>query len=355
MTTFYIDLPIEGGGGGGSDSFAIWQTPFGTAPTATSTMDTMTLTSSDDSLTITGNSSTDTINFQNAYKVCWRPACQGFDFSGAPPPSGGSTYSFLSYTAVNGDRVLFTNDNRVYVISGVGTSISWTLATDGQAGNGNPSPEDILPILRGTLFAGCFLSYSTGGGWNTTQTWSNGASISESAFGSGHLRFMSNAGISIAVNGLGWNAFTNNGISITSFTGSSFSGQNVYGVLSVTTNNITTNATPLFLTFMAGTDPSFFGMPANKVFKMQVDIVATRTDVTKSDALVGSYWQALYWDGAAFTAVGTTQTIGTPQSMGTVSGWTVDLTGTPGAVAVTGATGKTIQWGATATMVGSNS
>jgi hypothetical protein len=51
-----------GGGGGGGFAFGVIQTPSGTAPTADTTSDTLTLTSSDSSIGITGNALTDTVD-----------------------------------------------------------------------------------------------------------------------------------------------------------------------------------------------------------------------------------------------------------------------------------------------------
>lgn len=55
--------PGGGGGGGSTDSFVIMQPPNGTAPTASSSTDTLTFTSSDSSVTITGNATTKTLDF----------------------------------------------------------------------------------------------------------------------------------------------------------------------------------------------------------------------------------------------------------------------------------------------------
>lgn len=49
--------------GGGGNAFTIFQPDAGTAPTADSSTDTLTMTSSDSSITITGNSTTDTLDF----------------------------------------------------------------------------------------------------------------------------------------------------------------------------------------------------------------------------------------------------------------------------------------------------
>src|SRR5580693_5430131 len=51
---------------GALDAFTIVQTPFGTAPTATTGNSTLTLTSTDNSVAITGNSTTNTINLSTA-------------------------------------------------------------------------------------------------------------------------------------------------------------------------------------------------------------------------------------------------------------------------------------------------
>lgn len=73
-------------------------------------------------------------------------------------PSGGVSYSTDGYTAVNGDRILFTNltnsgeNNRVYEISGVGSSISFTLVTDAFFGGSDPVDGSYVHVSNGNIY-----------------------------------------------------------------------------------------------------------------------------------------------------------------------------------------------------------
>jgi hypothetical protein len=98
----------------------------------------------------------------------------------------GSAYTADGQPVVNGNRVLFTNlvtgNNEVYVVGGVGTSLTWTLATDGQNGDGTPAAGDILLVLDGTANGQKLFDY-TGAAWNN---------ISSSGGGSGANTSLSN-------------------------------------------------------------------------------------------------------------------------------------------------------------------
>lgn len=150
----------------GGNSFATIQPITGTSPTAASATDTLTL-ASDGSVGIAGNSSTDTVTFSVAQgvKSAFRPPVAAVDGASSSLPTG-SSYSTDGHTAVNGERFLFTNfDNKVYVISGVGSSISWTLATDGKAGNGSPTAGDLIPVIGGSRNGYTIQRYFAGSGW----------------------------------------------------------------------------------------------------------------------------------------------------------------------------------------------
>lgn len=71
---------------------------------------------------------------------------------------GQTSYIIDGQAIINNDRVLFTAettmpatyDERVFLVGGVGSSITLTLETDGQAGNGNPTDSDVVFVAFGT-------------------------------------------------------------------------------------------------------------------------------------------------------------------------------------------------------------
>lgn len=63
MSQFFGNYPPTGAGATGIDSFSIFQTPFGTSPTATGANQTLSFTSADGTVIITGDALTDTIDF----------------------------------------------------------------------------------------------------------------------------------------------------------------------------------------------------------------------------------------------------------------------------------------------------
>lgn len=87
--------------------------------------------------------------------VSWRKPARTLNYTSTSLPSGAS-YTYDGVTHANGDRVLFTalsnpsENNRVYKLSGVGSTISWAVETDGQAGTGAPTDGDAIYIKEGT-------------------------------------------------------------------------------------------------------------------------------------------------------------------------------------------------------------
>lgn len=93
--------------------------------------------------------------------LSWRPAVDLLDSTQTDAGAnivGASTYDADSVSLSNGDRLLLTAEtvstatylNKVFVVGGVGSAITLTLAIDGQAGNGDPTDGDTLFIQRGT-------------------------------------------------------------------------------------------------------------------------------------------------------------------------------------------------------------
>lgn len=85
----------------------------------------------------------------------WRDPVRTLNTTSTSLPTGAS-YIYDGVTHANGDRVLFialtnpSENHRVYVLSGVGSSIVFTLETDGQAGTGAPTDGDALYVQEGT-------------------------------------------------------------------------------------------------------------------------------------------------------------------------------------------------------------
>lgn len=94
----------------------------------------------------------------------WRPAVDLKDDTATNAGSqivGQASYNADSVALVNGDRLLITAEttapatykNRVFIVGGVGSSITLTLETDGQAGDGSPTLGDTITVQRGTANA----------------------------------------------------------------------------------------------------------------------------------------------------------------------------------------------------------
>lgn len=87
--------------------------------------------------------------------VSWRQPARTINIVSTSLPTG-TGYSHDGIVHVNGDRVLFTSlssptaNNKVYKLSGVGSSITWAVETDGQAGDGSPTDGDAIYIQEGT-------------------------------------------------------------------------------------------------------------------------------------------------------------------------------------------------------------
>lgn len=87
--------------------------------------------------------------------VSWRKPVRTINITSTSLPTGAS-YIYDGVTHSDGDRVLFTalsnpsDNNKVYKISGVGSSISWAVETDGQAGNGSPTDGDAIYVQEGS-------------------------------------------------------------------------------------------------------------------------------------------------------------------------------------------------------------
>lgn len=101
--------------------------------------------------------------------LSWRPPVDFIDTTTTNPATtvvGQTAFSPDGVAVVNGDRVLFqaatnaTYQDRVFVVGGVGTSITLTLATDGQAGTGAPTDGDTIFVERGTANADKTFNYN---------------------------------------------------------------------------------------------------------------------------------------------------------------------------------------------------
>jgi hypothetical protein len=129
--------------------------------------------------------------------LAWRPAVQHADSATTAPGTaivGQTSYTSDGFALVNGDRILFMNAssgtylNKVYTVAGVGTSITLTLATDGQSGTGAPTNGDALYATQGTVNGGKIFVYSS-----TSATWVQASSPAGTLLAANNLSDVSNA------------------------------------------------------------------------------------------------------------------------------------------------------------------
>jgi hypothetical protein len=88
--------------------------------------------------------------------MSWRPPVDMVDAQHTTKPTSTGT-TIDGQTIVDGDRVLFTtldspeggDNDQVFIASVSGASVTWTLETDGQAGDGTPTDGDALFIQTG--------------------------------------------------------------------------------------------------------------------------------------------------------------------------------------------------------------
>lgn len=98
--------------------------------------------------------------------LSWRPPVDLLDSVDTSKPASTST-QIDGQTVVDGDRVLFTNltvettdNDEVFLASVSGTSITWTLETDGQAGDGTSTDGDTIFVQRGTTYEDKTFNYN---------------------------------------------------------------------------------------------------------------------------------------------------------------------------------------------------
>jgi hypothetical protein len=88
---------------------------------------------------------------------------------------GQASYTLDGHALVNGDRILLTGEttaaatyeDKVFLVSGVGTAIVLVLESDGLAGTGAPSEGDMTYVIDGTANGNQTWKYE-GGAWVTT-------------------------------------------------------------------------------------------------------------------------------------------------------------------------------------------
>ena len=104
-----------------------------------------------------------------------RPPVAAIDSSDLTLPTANPVID--GYAVALGDRILFTtlsaSNNQVYVAGGTLAAMTWTLATDGQAGTGAPSKGDILFVKNGAVHANQQFTYE-GASWvlyNVAAAW----------------------------------------------------------------------------------------------------------------------------------------------------------------------------------------
>jgi len=115
--------------------------------------------------------------------LSWRPAVRCQDSVNTSKPTNNPTIDGV--TIALSDRVLFTNlsggesgdNNKVWLATSSLSSIVWTLETDGQAGNGDPTDGDTIAIIEGTVYGDHTFKY-TGSEWVDIGTLLPGATTS---------------------------------------------------------------------------------------------------------------------------------------------------------------------------------
>lgn len=114
-----------------------------------------------------GVAGTDGVNLnqlQNALSgVQWRPETDLLDSTDTTLPTGTSA-TIDGVSVVNGMRVLFTNlasnNNEIYVVSGVGSSLAWAAALDNDRTSAAPVKGDSVLILQGTTYSEAAFNYN---------------------------------------------------------------------------------------------------------------------------------------------------------------------------------------------------
>lgn len=103
--------------------------------------------------------------------LAWRPPVDYCDDAGTSPANTSKPTTTATQvdgnTIVDGDRVLFAgltvetaDNNKVFIASVSGTSITWTVETDGQDSTGDPTDGDTLFCQRGDVNADRTFNYN---------------------------------------------------------------------------------------------------------------------------------------------------------------------------------------------------
>ncbi len=191
----------------------------------------------------------------HATGLSWRPAVNYLDNTDLTKPATTASTTDGG-TVANGNRVLFTalssGNNEVYVASVSGASISWSLALDGQNGNGTPANSDTVFVVQGATNAGKTFTYS-GGAWNL------GVSLSGALVATNNLSELSNVPLARTNLGLGTaSSPTFGGLTLTGFSGalSASGGALSAGTLSVANGGTGTSVIPNYGQILVGNGSS---------------------------------------------------------------------------------------------------
>jgi hypothetical protein len=137
--------------------------------------------------------------------LSWRPPVDLLDDveTDLANVEGQTSYVVDGVSLQDGDRVLFksitapSEDDRVWLVSGVGASIVLTLEEDGQAGDGSPTDGDALFVQRGTDNADRTFAYN-GTDWVLT------ASLNGALLASNNLSDVTNPALALSnIGGIG--------------------------------------------------------------------------------------------------------------------------------------------------------
>ena len=165
----------------------------------------------------------------NLTGLAWRPPVRVRDnvTTDFTTLEGGTSITVDSIVLANDDRVLFTNEatasenDRVYIVAGVGSSVTLTVETDGQAGTGAPTDGDALIVQEGTDADKTFVY--DGSNWVVT------ASLNGALLAANNLSDVANAATSLSnIGGIG--AATTDTLQNKTITSSNAGGNNTLSV-----------------------------------------------------------------------------------------------------------------------------
>jgi len=273
--------------------------------------------------------------------IAWRPPVVLINNTQTTLPTG-TGYSFGNYSVQNGERVLFTNlsnasqNNRIYQMSGDGVAISWTLATDGLAGDGSPTRGDYVDITQGS---GAAPIYKYGFAQYIDGAWTSALTIGQTTVSASGDTTTFNTGSSTEIlsNQDGnWSTYRGQYLEFHGLTSNPY-----FQRAGSRDSQNSSGTTPLVVTLLG--NGAYLGS-SDRAILCNLTILATRTDTS------GDFWAEErtyngHWSGSALT-ISHTNVIGTSYKTAGATNWTATL-GSDFGITVVGDTGQTVRWAIT--------